>query len=358
MISTHKYSKCFTYLCYLAFIGTLLMVISVFLPNAEPIKNNYVPVINNTCFLSGLIIFIASILFYSILSTKSHNLKIHQDVALGVQGISIIFICAVLCFTMSYYTIHKNNYFSIISFYENVFWGGGHILQMAFSQALLIVYLIMLGTNNKLLNKNLINTIFIINTLSTVIGPIVYIYHPSDSQFAIDFFIWHMRTLGGIIPIFVFILTLFNLKTLLKNHYHSLICTTLLFSYGGILGILTIHGNVTIPAHYHGSIVGMTLAFMGFIYWLLPKLNFGNTNNFYTNLQIYVYSLGQFLHITGLEWLGGYGALRKVAYLPDTASKIAKHCFTLGGLMAIIGGCMFVVIVLLQICKKKSNDAS
>ncbi|AAZ68899.1 hypothetical protein s21009500007_000201 [Ehrlichia canis] len=356
IISTNKYSKCFTYLCYLAFIGTFLMVLSVFFPNAEPIKNNYVPVINNTCFLSGLIIFIVSILFHSILSIKSHNLKIHQDVALGVHGISIILICAVLCFTMSYYSIHKNNYFSIISFYENVFWGGGHILQMAFSQALLVVYLIMLGTNNKLLNKNLINTIFIINTLSTVIGPIVYIYHPSDSQFAIDFFIWHMRILGGIIPVFVFILTLFNLKTLLKHNYHSLICTTLLFSYGGILGILTIHGNVTIPAHYHGSIVGMTIAFMGFIYWLLPKLNFGYTNNFYTNLQVYVYSLGQFLHITGLEWLGGYGALRKVAYLPDTASKIAKHCFTLGGLMAIIGGCMFVVIVLLQIRKKKSNE--
>ncbi|AHX03271.1 cytochrome C and Quinol oxidase polypeptide I family protein [Ehrlichia chaffeensis str. Heartland] len=330
------------------------MVLSIFFPNAEPIKNNYVPVINNLCFLLGLFIFTASILFYSILSTKCHHLNILQGISLGIHGIPIILICAVLCFTMAYYTIHTNNYFHITSFYENIFWGGGHILQLAFCQALLIVYLIILGKNTKLLNKNVIHVIFIINTLSVIVAPIIYIYHPADSQFTIDFFTWHMRILGGVIPVFLFILTLFNLKILLKHSYHSLLCTTLLFSYGGILGILSIHGNVTIPAHYHGSIVGMTIAFMGFIYWLLPKLNLGNTNSFYTNLQIYIYSLGQFLHITGLEWLGGYGALRKVTYLPDTASKIAKHCFTIGGLMAIIGGCLFVIIVLLQIRKKEA----
>ncbi len=357
IISTNKYAKCFKYLCYFAFIGTFLMVLSVFFPNANPIKNNYIPVINNLCFLLGLLTFIISILFYSILSTKCHNLHIPQGISLGVHGISIILICAILCFTMSYYTIHTTNDLHTMSFYENIFWGGGHILQIAFSQALLIVYFIMLGTSNKLLNTNVINIIFIINTSSTIIGPIIYIYHPADSQFTMDFFTWHMRILGGIIPAFLFILTLFNFKTLLKYNYPSLLCATLLFSYGGILGILSIHDNVTIPAHYHGSIVGMTLAFMGFIYWLLPKLNFGSTNSFYANLQIYIYSLGQFLHITGLEWLGGYGAIRKVTYLPDTASKIAKYCFTIGGLMAIIGGCLFVIIVLLQ-TRKKLNSTS
>ncbi len=35
---------------------------------------------------------------------------------------------------------------------------------------------------------------------------------------------------------------------------------------------ITIEGNVTIPAHYHGSVVGITIAFMNFVYWLLPKL--------------------------------------------------------------------------------------
>ena len=353
IISNNKYSKCFTYICYFAFFGTSLMVLSVFFPNAEPIKNNYIPIINNQCFLLGLWIFIASILFYSILSTKCYNSRIPQGISLGIYSISIILICSTLCFTMSYYTIHTKSFPSIISFYENIFWGGGHTLQIAFSQALLIVYLVMLEKNSTLQKQPIINAIFIINTLSTVIAPIVYIYKPADSQFATDFFIWHMRIIGGITPICLFIFTLFHFKTLLKSDYHSLLCAILLFSYGGILGVLSIHGNVTIPAHYHGSIVGMTIAFMGFIYWIMPKLNFRAINSSYYNFQIYVYSLGQFLHITGLEWLGGYGAIRKVAYLPDTASKIAQYCFTIGGLLAIIGGCLFVIITLSQICRKR-----
>ncbi|MGN7618800.1 MAG: cbb3-type cytochrome c oxidase subunit I [Ehrlichia sp.] len=352
-IHNDKYSKVLEYICYAAFVGTSLMVLSVLFPNAAPIKNNYIPIIDNQCFLLGLWIFIASILSHSILSTKCHYSKIPQGILFGIYSISIILICSTLCFTMSYYTIHTKSYPSIISFYENIFWGGGHILQIAFSQALLIVYLVMLKKSSELQKQHIINTIFVINTLSTIIAPIVYIYQPADSQFVVDFFVWHMRIIGGLIPISLFTLTLFYFKTLLRPGYHSLLCATLLFSYGGILGMLSIHGNVTIPAHYHGSIVGMTIAFMGFIYWIMPKLNFGTIKNSIYNFQIYLYSLGQFLHITGLEWLGGYGAIRKVTYLPGAASKIAQYCFTIGGLLAIIGGCLFVAIILIQICKKK-----
>ncbi|WP_065432946.1 cbb3-type cytochrome c oxidase subunit I [Ehrlichia ruminantium] len=354
LISNSKYSRYFKYLCYSAFTGTLLMLLSVFFQNAEPIKNNYIPIINNQYFLLGLLTFIMSILCYSILSTKCHGSKILKGIALGVHGTSIILTCAILCFSMSYYTIHTQKY-SPVLFYEYMFWGGGHVLQLAFSQTLLLVYLIILEQKSKFLKGTTVNIIFIVNTLSTIFTPLVYISHSADSQFIIDFFTWHMRIAGGFIPIYLFIFALFNLKTLLKPEYHSLICAILLFNYGGILGILSIQGNVTIPAHYHGSIVGMTIAFMGLIYWIIPKIGFHKINTTIANIQIYTYSLGQFLHITGLELLGGYGAIRKVTHLPDTASKIAQHCFTFGGLMAIIGGCLFVILVLLQACKKRSH---
>ncbi|QGR03009.1 hypothetical protein EDL79_04675 [Ehrlichia ruminantium] len=354
MISNIKYSGYFKYLCYSAFTGTLLMILSTFFTNAEPIKNNYIPIINNQYFLLGLLIFIMSILCYSILSTKCRSSKILQGISLGIYGNSIILICAILCFSMSYYTIHTQKYTPVL-FYEHMFWGGGHVLQLAFSQTLLLVFIIMLEQKSKFLQTNIVNIIFSINTLSTIFTPIVYISNPADSQSIIDFFTWHMRIAGGFIPICLFILALFNIKTLSNPKYHSLICAILLFNYGGILGILSMQGNVTIPAHYHGSIVGMTIAFMGFIYWIIPKIGFSKINITIANIQIYIYSLGQFLHITGLEWLGGYGAIRKVTHLPSTASKIAQHCFTFGGLMAIIGGCLFVILILQQVCKKESH---
>ena len=32
--------------------------------------------------------------------------------------------------------------------------------------------------------------------------------------------------------------------------------------------------DIVIPAHYHGATVGVTIAFMGLIYYLLPRLGF------------------------------------------------------------------------------------
>ena len=39
---------------------------------------------------------------------------------------------------------------------------------------------------------------------------------------------------------------------------------------GGLIGVFIAGSNVRIPAHYHGCIVGVTLALMGLVYHLLP----------------------------------------------------------------------------------------
>ena len=70
---------------------------------------------------------------------------------------------------------------------------------------------------------------------------------------------------------------------------------------------------MTIPAHYHGCIVGVTIAMMGFTYWLLPRLGFAAPPPRLATWQAYLYGGGQLLHIVGLLWSGGYGVQRKVA---------------------------------------------
>ena len=63
-----------------------------------------------------------------------------------------------------------------------------------------------------------------------------------------------------------------------------------------------------------------------------------------------LYGAGQLLHIIGLVWSGGYGVQRKVAgadqVLRSTAEVAGMGLMGLGGLLAIIGGMLFVVIVL------------
>jgi hypothetical protein len=70
---------------------------------------------------------------------------------------------------------------------------------------------------------------------------------------------------------------------------------------------------VRIPAHYHGCIVGVTLALMGLVYHLLPRLGYRAPQGRLAVGQPWLYALGQLMHITGLVWSGGYGVQRKVA---------------------------------------------
>ena len=104
-----------------------------------------------------------------------------------------------------------------------------------------------------------------------------------------------------------------------------------------------------IPAHYHGCIVGVTIALMGLAYLLLPALGYAQPSVRLATWQPYVYGGGQLLHIAGLVWSGGYGVQRKVAgseqVLRSTGEVAGMALMGLGGLLAIAGGLLFVVVV-------------
>ena len=115
--------------------------------------------------------------------------------------------------------------------------------------------------------------------------------------------------------------------------------------------VLVIDGsNVRIPAHYHGCIVGVTLAFMGVVLRLLPALGYAAPVGRLATAQPWIYGLGQLLHIAGLVWSGGYGVQRKVAgaeqVLRSPGEIAGMALMGLGGAIAIVGGLLFVVVVL------------
>jgi heme/copper-type cytochrome/quinol oxidase subunit 1 len=124
--------------------------------------------------------------------------------------------------------------------------------------------------------------------------------------------------------------------------------SVILFAAGGVLGFLIAGLDIVIPAHYHGATVGVTVAFMGLCYFLLPRLGFGPIPERMAFWQPYLYGGGQLLHIAGLAWTGGYGMQRKTAGAAqgiDQVSEIAgMGLMGLGGLISVIGGVLFLVI--------------
>jgi heme/copper-type cytochrome/quinol oxidase subunit 1 len=95
---------------------------------------------------------------------------------------------------------------------------------------------------------------------------------------------------------------------------------------------------------------------MGVAYWLLPRLGFAAPRPRLATWQPYLYGGGQLLHIVGLVWSGGYGVQRKIA-----DGTVAERSFEqvagmglmgLGGLVAIVGGMLFVAIVIIAMVQR------
>ena len=94
--------------------------------------------------------------------------------------------------------------------------------------------------------------------------------------------------------------------------------------------------------------VSVTLALMGLTYHLLPRLGYGQPSSKWATIQPWLYAGGQLLHIVGLAWLGSYGVQRKVADATQGMTGVesaARGLMGLGGLLAIIGGLVFLAVV-------------
>jgi heme/copper-type cytochrome/quinol oxidase subunit 1 len=124
----------------------------------------------------------------------------------------------------------------------------------------------------------------------------------------------------------------------------------LLFAVGGVFAYMIEGSNTLITAHYHGSNGAITLAYMGLIYLLLPKLGFSEPKRKLANWQAHAFGTGQLLHVIGLAWAGGYGMQRKVAgsgqSLDNFQQTAGMALMGIGGLIAVVGGVLFLVVVI------------
>ena len=244
------------------------------------------------------------------------------------------------------------------AYYEVLFWGGGHVLQFTWTLLMFVAWLALaeaLGAPVPL-SPRIAILLFGIGLASVFATPVLYLAYDVVSVEHYRMQTWLMRIGGGLAIVPFAAAVAWGLvrapraagaaRPLRAALWWSLI----LFGAGGLIG-LAIHGsNVKIPAHYHGSIVGVTLAFMGLAYLLLPRLGYAAPQGRLATLQPWLYGAGQLGHVVGLLWSGGYGVQRKVAgadqVLRGAEQVAAMGLMGLGGLAAVAGGFLFVLVVL------------
>ena len=267
--------------------GMFLMALSPLFPGSEPVMNNYVPMLENLIFIIGLCLFGVIILIFSLqtvcVSFMRSNFSTDPGKSYGDRIMAItkctsalLFIGVWVCFVLSYFSLDDLSNIvplEIDYYYEMLFWSGGHLLQFVYTQVMLLALLALSEAwkGGRVIYANIYEMLLALNFIMALFIFIGHFYYDiSDGSFK-EFFTLHMIYTGGVAPTLFILVLLFEL---LKNRAKNVplfvsatfLASTLLFLSGGLIGAIISGVNVTIPAHYHGSIVGISVAFMGLAY--------------------------------------------------------------------------------------------
>lgn len=242
------------------------------------------------------------------------------------------------------------------AYWEILFRGGGHALQFTWTLLMLVAWLWLAQAAGARvpLSARVTLLLFVIALAAVFVTPYAYLAHDVLSPEHRALHTWGMRVGGGlaILPVALAVVIALARQRGIADEARplraALGASILLFAAGGLIGLAIQGSNVTIPAHYHGCIVGVTLALMGLVYHLLPPLGWRSPTGRLAVVQPWLYGLGQLMHILGLVWSGGYGVQRKVAgaeqVLRSPGEVFGMGLMGLGGAAAIVGGLLFVVV--------------
>jgi len=352
---------------YIAVAGTLVMVSSPFFGVGNPLMNNYVPVLQHPVFYAALSTFgigIGILLVGRLIHLPNMPTDGKDVLSLACYLAAIPTLLSIAALVWTYTEIPEA--LSGELYFEVLFWGAGHTLQFTHTLLLLVawVWLAQACGARFSLPPKVMAALSVLVILPLVLVPMIYSHGAVESAVhRLEF--TQLMQYGGLacMPLgMIVIWQLFAMpraEPVAKPMKSALIASFVLFSAGGIIGFMIEGVNVVIPAHYHGSIVGVTLAFMGVAYLLMPKLGLGKPSVKLAKIQPYVYGGGQLMHILGLAWSGGYGVQRKTAGAAQDLDRLPEvlgmGMMGLGGLISTIGGLLFLIVII-KAWRSKGQD--
>jgi hypothetical protein len=353
--------------------GALTMALAPFVGSGEAVMANYIPMLDGAPFVAGVLLFAAGVtllVLRSLFAAPPIGVRLDDSGALrfGLNASVVATAVALLAFGWSYAVLPQS--LDGKAYYEILFWGGGHALQFTWTLLMLVAWLWLAGACGARLplSPRITLGLFALALASVFVTPYAYFAHDIVSVEHRQLHTWAMRFGGGLaiapigLAVAIGLRGVHRWSTAQRPLRAALIASMALFAAGGLIGVFIAGNNVRIPAHYHGCIVGVTLALMGLVYHLLPQLGYRAPQGRLATWQPWVYGAGQLLHILGLVWSGGYGVQRKVAgseqVLRSGAEIAGMGLMGLGGLVAIVGGLLFVVVVLRAMRAPKAGPAA
>ncbi len=350
---------------WLCVAGAVLVVVSPLAGSGEALVNNYVPVLHNSVFLTGLALFGAGFG-----ATLVRALWAGRRPAAGVAQVSHTgLMCGALAavlagISLAWSAAALPDFLPPAAYFEALFWGAGHGMQFMHTLLMLVVWLALASRAGAPRRGALV--LLVLGVVPATLALWIHAtYIPASQEFRHAFtLLMSWGTWIAAAPLGL-MLAWRALKAGAPEDGPgrvALLLSILLFAFGLAVGAMIRHDNAMVPAHYHGVIGAVTLAYMAFALRLLPVLGLRPPAARVARWQAWAYGGGTLLMAAGLAWSGGHGVSRKTAgaqqLLDGAAETAGMAVMGVGGLVAVAGSLLFVILVFRAMVGRRELGAS
>jgi hypothetical protein len=355
---------------FVAFAGVLAMLLGAGAPEAQPLLSNYIPTIDHWLFKTGQVLFgvgvLASFVDRRLLpggEVREAVLDLPGAARAGLWAAAAALLLATLTFAVAWSSQPAG--LEPEAYYELLFWGGGHVLQLVCVAAMVAVWIALLSSalGTSPVSPQAGTLLFGALVLPWGVAPLLALEGSWSSAYRVGF-TGLMR--WGIFPVVSIFLALclsalwrarregrIRTRDLADPRISAFVVSAGLTLLGFVLGAVIRGSNTMVPAHYHASVGGVTVAFMAVTYLLLPAFGLSEPSGRLRRLagwQPALYGAGMLLFAAGFGLAGAYGMGRKI-YGAEQAARGAVETFGLslmgvGGFVSAAGGLLFLAVVL------------
>ena len=353
-----------------AAFGVALFVASGLVRGAEPILCNYVPVLDQPTFVVGLGVFLVGVLL-----ALADRARLVDAVApattldpapllspASVLGLRVavgmlVLALAVLASAIACTTRGEDHH----AYYETLFWGAGHVLQLVFLAAMLSVWLVLVHDATgecPLARTPLAHLTFALVWLPAL--PALWLLGKvptDDGYYSLPTALMRWGTWQA--PALVLLLSLGALwrarrrgALRVTSSLSAFVMSVVLLALGITLGVFINRASTLVPAHYHATVGAVTVALMGVATPFLAVLGMPLPTEQLRRLarwQPVIFGVGQLGFVSGFAYAGWHGLGRKVygheQALHGIEQTVGLAVMGTGGTVALVGGALFFYLV-------------
>lgn len=354
---------------YGAGAGVLLLLVGALLPGSTPILSNYIPTIDNPFFKAGQILFGVSVVLgfceRRILWSSSDGASAFEMPAAaraGLRTAACVFVLAALTFVIS--VLRQPEGLDGAVHYELLVWGVGHVLQLVCVIAMVSIWLILLESalGASPVSAKSGTALFAALALPWMIAPLLALNGTGTAAYRNGFTSLMQWCIFPVVTIFLILCIQLLIaagragrlraQDWLDPRLSGFAVSATLTLLGFALGAAIRGSNTMVPAHYHAAVGGVTVSFMALTFPLLEVFGFRFVSARISQAagwQPFLYGGGMILFAAGFLLAGAHGMGRK-AYGAEQAIRSFPETIGLGmmgagGLIAIVGGLLFLGIV-------------